>query len=124
MDVSSMSAVERIARVLAGQRLSINADGDDPSAGDAVDAQWHDHVDDAVAVLKTLREPDQAMAAAGDPAMWERMVLAALEGQQARATTGHRSPEPVSGPDEEGEVPLGPDAIAGDRDAAWVHIDR
>jgi len=26
-----------------------------------------------------LREPDQTMAAAGDPAIWETMVLAALK---------------------------------------------
>jgi hypothetical protein len=33
MPVSETPAVERIARVLAGQRLSINAKGSDPSAG-------------------------------------------------------------------------------------------
>jgi hypothetical protein len=43
-----------------------------------VDAAWPDHVDDAVAVLRTLREPDARMADAGDPAIWERMILAAL----------------------------------------------
>ena len=78
MPVSEMSAVERIARVLAGQRLSANARGDDPSAGDSVDIEWETHRDDAVAVLKTLREPDPAMAAAGDPEVWESMVRAAL----------------------------------------------
>lgn len=78
MNVSRGPAIERIARVLAGQRISANGDGGNPSVGDAVDAAWHHHVDDAVAVLKTLREPDAAMAAAGDAAVWERMVLAAL----------------------------------------------
>ncbi len=78
MTISHTAAVERIARVLAGQRLSINADGDQPSVGELVDATWRDHADDAVAVLKTLREPDAAMAAAGDPGIWEAMVLAAL----------------------------------------------
>ena len=29
-------------------------------------------------MIRTLREPDPAMAAAGDPAIWERMVDAAL----------------------------------------------
>ena len=80
MDVSKGNVVERIARVLAGQRLSANAHGDRSSAGEAVDASWRDHVGDAVAVLKTLREPDGKMAAAGDPAIWERMILAALPG--------------------------------------------
>jgi len=30
-------------------------------------------------VLRTLREPSEAMAAAGDVAAWERMVLVALD---------------------------------------------
>ena len=81
MNVSKGNVIERIARVLAGQRLSANADGQEAHAGDAVDARWHDHVDDAVAVLRTLREPDETMAAAGDPAVWERMILAALDGR-------------------------------------------
>jgi hypothetical protein len=84
MNVSRSDVVERIARVLAGQRLSANAQGNDPSAGEAVDRTWQEHVNDALAVLRTLREPDERMAAAGDPAVWERMVLAALpEGENA-----------------------------------------
>ena len=79
MDVSVTPVAERIARVLAGQRISINADGDQESAARLVDQAWHDHLDDAIAVLKTLREPDRAMAAAGDPAIWEQMVLAAIK---------------------------------------------
>ncbi len=43
---------------------------------------WRDHLADAAAVLRTLREPDRAMAAAGDVQVWERMILAAL-GEQA-----------------------------------------
>jgi hypothetical protein len=78
MNVSKGGVVERVARVLAGQRLSVNGDGDNKSAGDAVDASWRDYVDDAMAVLRTLREPDERMAAAGDPAVWERMIIAAL----------------------------------------------
>ncbi len=78
MPVSSLTLVERMARVLAGRQLSINAEGDDPSAGPNVDEVWHEYVDDALAILRTLREPDPVMAAAGDPDMWERMVEAAL----------------------------------------------
>lgn len=85
MDVSEQSIVDRIARVLAAQRASANAGGDDPSAADAVDANWRDHVDEAVAVLKTMREPDQTMARAGDAAVWEAMILAALRGHDAGA---------------------------------------
>lgn len=79
MDVSNRSIVERIARVLAGQRLSANAEGSEESAGKLVDAEWQEYLSDAVAVLRTLREPDRKMAAVGDPAVWERMILAALE---------------------------------------------
>ena len=83
MPVSNLTLVERIARVLAGRALSINAQGDDPSAGPNVDEEWHDHVDDALAILRTLREPDQVMAAAGDVEVWDRMVEAALNVERA-----------------------------------------
>jgi hypothetical protein len=78
MPVSNSSAVERIARVIAARVISINAAGDDPSAADRVDAIWRDYRGDALSVLRTLREPDPAMAAAGDVAMWERMIEAGL----------------------------------------------
>jgi hypothetical protein len=79
MDISHTPLVERIARVLAGQRLSANAEGSNPSAGEAVDLAWREHLDDARAVLRTLREPDAQMAAAGEVAVWERMVRAAID---------------------------------------------
>jgi hypothetical protein len=79
MDVSLTPAVERVARVLAGQRISANAEGDEESAGRHVDAVWRDYLSDAIAVMKTLREPDAAMAKAGDPQVWEAMILAGLE---------------------------------------------
>ena len=78
MPVSEMSAVERIARTLAGQRLSANAEGYLASAGDVVDDEWRTHLGDARAVLHTLREPDAAMADAGDIETWKAMVEAAL----------------------------------------------
>ena len=78
MPVSSLSAVERVARVIAARVVSINAEGDDPSAGDRVDASWRDYRGDALSIIRSLREPDPAMAAAGDVAVWERMIEAAL----------------------------------------------
>ena len=45
-----------------------------------MDATWRDFEDQAIAVLKTLREPDQAMESAGDIAVWQRMIDAALDG--------------------------------------------
>ncbi|NTS64796.1 hypothetical protein HRV97_06450 [Sphingomonas sp. HHU CXW] len=79
MDVSVTPLVERIARVLAGQRISANATGQEESAAKLIDLKWPDYRDDALAVLRTLREPSEAMAAAGDVAVWERMVLVALD---------------------------------------------
>jgi hypothetical protein len=87
MPVSSLTLVERMARVLAGRALSINAEGDDPSAGPNVDEVWHEYVDDALSILRTMREPDPVMAAAGDPDMWERMVEAALNVERAAANS-------------------------------------
>lgn len=78
MPVSNTDVVERIARVIAGRMLSINAEGDAASAGGRVDAVWRDYREDAVSILRTLREPDPAMAEAGDVEIWERMVEAAL----------------------------------------------
>jgi hypothetical protein len=79
---SSLTAIERIARVLAGLQHSTNAEGEDASAALIVEDAWHDHVDDAIAILKTLREPDPVMSAAGDPDMWQAMVEAALDAEQ------------------------------------------
>ena len=78
MPVSNTSLVERIARVIAGRVVSSNADGSDPSAGERVDAIWGDYREDALSILKTLREPDPSMAEAGDLAVWQRMIEAAL----------------------------------------------
>ena len=78
MPVSNTSLIERIARVIAARVVSINAGGDEASAADRVDAIWCDYRDDALSVVRTLREPDPAMAEVGDVAIWERMIEAAL----------------------------------------------
>lgn len=76
--VSETLALERIARVLAGWRASSNAEGTSASAGPEVDRDWADQVEPALAILRTLREPDQAMAAVGEADLWARMVDAAI----------------------------------------------
>jgi len=81
MPESNCPLVERIARVLAGAALSSNAEGSDPSAGEKVDLAWREHVNQALAVLHTAREPDEAMAAVGDAEVWRKMVGAALAQQ-------------------------------------------
>jgi hypothetical protein len=78
MPVSEQPLVERIARVLAAAAHSSNADGSDPSAGEKVDIVWREHVNQALAVLHTMREPDRLMAEAGDAAAWSRMVEVAI----------------------------------------------
>jgi hypothetical protein len=78
MPESNRPLVERIARVLAGAELSINANGNDPHASGEVDRVWREHVNDALAVLHTAREPDETMAAVGDADMWRNMVEAAI----------------------------------------------
>jgi hypothetical protein len=83
-DISVTSPVERIARVLAAEALSVNGEGRDPSAGSEVDATWQQEVSRAMAVLRTLREPTPEMVEAGraagsDPAqVWNAMVRAAI----------------------------------------------
>jgi hypothetical protein len=78
MPVSEQPLAERIARVLAGAARSSNAEGSDPSAGDKVDRSWREHMNQAIAVLHTMREPDEDMAAAGDAEVWRKMVEAAI----------------------------------------------
>lgn len=78
MPESNRPLVERIARVLAGVAHSSNAEGNSPSAADEVDRAWPQHLNQALAVLHTLREPDEAMAAVGDMEVWRNMVEAAI----------------------------------------------
>ena len=78
MPESNCPLVERIARVLAGAKLSANADGNNGHAAAEVDRTWREHVNQALAVLHTAREPDEAMAAVGDANMWRNMVEAAI----------------------------------------------
>ena len=79
MDTASSPLVDRIARVLAGQHASVNGEGELESASATVEETWKDFRNDALAVLHTIRAPTPHMAAAGDVATWERMVLAALD---------------------------------------------
>ncbi len=81
MPVSETTIIERIARVLAGARVSANAEGELASAGDVVDDAWREHVDEARAILRTLREPDPVMAQAGNVEVWRAMVEAALDAE-------------------------------------------
>ena len=87
--IAHTSAVERIARVLSADALSSDGlpAGDAaiaPAVSDRVDESWSQEVQRACAVLHTLREPTEAMVAAGDTAqggsaeIWNAMVRAAI----------------------------------------------
>ena len=52
---------------------------------DRVDDTWRDYREDALSILRTLREPDPAMAGAGDLAVWQRMIETALAEAGANA---------------------------------------
>jgi hypothetical protein len=79
MPLAHSPLVERIARVLAGRALSKNANGDGASVSGDVDLCWPDFREDAIAVLRELREPDPSMAQVGDAATWQKMVHVALD---------------------------------------------
>lgn len=80
MPVSGTSVVERIARVLAGRQLSGNAEGLENHASTSVDMEWKDRVADALAILRTMREPDAHMAQVGDVDVRRAMIASAIEG--------------------------------------------
>ena len=67
MPVSTTSLIERIARVIAGRVVSINAGGEDPSAGERVDSIWRDYRGDALSIIRsqTCTSPASAIARSG-----------------------------------------------------------
>ena len=81
-DSANTSLAERIARVLCGAEHSANAEGSEASAGEHVNSHWPEHRNQALAVLHAIREPDSAAAAAGDAAVWQRMVEASIAGEE------------------------------------------
>jgi hypothetical protein len=78
MTETSTHAIERIARVLAAERISANAEGTDSSAGTEVDRRWLEYRDEAVALLKSLRDPPPEIEAVAGRDIWARAIAAAL----------------------------------------------
>ena len=74
-----MELIERMARVIAGYRLSANADGSQCSAAEAVDALWAAHMDEAMAILKSMREPSPTMLESGLGGEWGVMIDREIE---------------------------------------------
>lgn len=73
-----MTIVERIARVMAGYRLSSNAGGQHESAGAVVDLDWPNYREEAMAILNSLREPSPAMVESGMAGDWRALVEAEI----------------------------------------------
>jgi hypothetical protein len=79
-----MDVIERISRVLAGQYFNrpstrpglTGAAGDDASV--LVDQNWVDFQEDAIAVLKTLRQPPPSLTNENDAALWGLVIQSAL----------------------------------------------
>lgn len=78
MDVATTPLAERVARALAGLDHSANADGVEASASVSVDETWRGYLEQADAVLRTMREPSEVMARAGDASAWAAMIDAAI----------------------------------------------
>jgi hypothetical protein len=83
MDVANTTLAERIARALAGLDHSANGDGVERSASVSVDETWPGYLDQADAILRTIREPSARMAHTGDPQIWAAMVETAIEERSA-----------------------------------------
>ena len=79
MDVANTTLAERIARALAGIDHSANGEGAEGSAGASVDETWRAYLSQADAVLRTIREPSEQMASAGDPRVWADMLAVAIQ---------------------------------------------
>ena len=77
MTDTTLPMLERIARVLAGAELSANADGDDAHAAREVDEHWRDHLNQAMAILHVMREPDAKVGDA-DGTVWRRLIEDAI----------------------------------------------
>jgi len=102
------SLLERLARHLAAGNPDLGPD------------RWQDQVEDAASLLAIIKSPDDVMREAGDERVWQAMIDAALRERWAVAPAAP-AVEPPGGTDEEGETPLPPDSIGGNR-AEWVHL--
>jgi len=87
MPVSNTPIVERVARILAAQHIRKHLeDPEESSIGRQVDESWPQYTDNALEILKTLREPDASMAQAGNLVNWQSMIGAAINGGAACKT--------------------------------------
>jgi len=78
MAIAQTTAIERVARALAARHIKRGGEVENAPPSIAIDRSWREYVGDATEVIRALREPDPAMANAGDPSVWTAMVRAAL----------------------------------------------
>ncbi|TSB05044.1 hypothetical protein [Sphingorhabdus contaminans] len=93
-----MEMIERIARVLAGQYLSRDTSGRAGAehASIWVDGNWTEFKDDAVAVLKTMRQPPTSVTNDNDAALWELVIQSTLEQHGSAAGDGDDFRKPAT----------------------------
>ncbi|MCB4861807.1 hypothetical protein K7W03_19630 [Sphingobium sp. PNB] len=101
--------LERLARHLAARNPDLGPD------------RWQEQVETAAGLLAIIKDPNDAMRQAGDERVWQAMIDAAL--RQRWAVASAPSVEPPGGTDEEGDIPLTPDTVSGNR-AEWVHLHQ
>ncbi|EPR09056.1 hypothetical protein M527_08400 [Sphingobium indicum IP26] len=99
--------LERLARHLASGHPDPHPD------------RWQEQVEAAAGLLAIIKDPDDVMRQAGDDRIWRAMIDAAL--RQRWSIASAPSVEPPGGADEEGDIPLTPDTVSGNR-AEWVHL--
>lgn len=108
METLRQSLIERLARYLAVRGGS---------------QRWADHVDEAASLLAVIKDPDDAMAEAGDSGIWRRMIDAALISRWDLQAALDGEPEtPPGGGDEEGDMPLPRQITPEDARASWISI--
>ena len=99
--------LERLARHLAAANPALGPD------------HWQEQVEAAAGLPAIIKDPDDVMSQAGDDHVWRAMIDAAL--RQRWAIASAPAAEPPGGTDEEGDIPLTPDIVSGNR-AEWVHL--
>jgi len=106
--------IERIARHFATKAF----DKAPPQPDD-----WASHIEAAASLLAIMKDPDDAMAAAGDVMVWRQMIDAALVDRWniEHAMGGDRTDPPGSA-DEEGDMLLDDGAGGVEKTPSWVQL--
>ncbi|MDX3911075.1 MAG: hypothetical protein QHC67_14830 [Sphingobium sp.] len=110
------TVIERIARHLATRAF-------DPSPPKSDD--WSAQIEAAASLLAIIKDPDDAMAQAGDAMVWRKMIDAALVDRwKVEHALGGERAEPPGGSDEEGDVLLEHGSTGIEKTPSWVQLSK